>query len=717
MDWASRVYKFVALDLETHLIEPGRLAPQIVCGSAATVDGGGRLLARDEVTRYARSLLDSDAVIVGANVVFDFGCLAVADPELLPLIFRAYAEERVYDIQIAQALDAIAHGVLYLDPVTRQPMRGRYSLDTCVKLVLGRDDAKANDYWRMRYALLENTPIEEWPTEARQYPVDDAINTLEVALCQVLGGGAGPVPGPLRNLGDLAAQCETMWALHLGAMWGIRTDPDRVAELRAKTEKAHKAFVEKFQALGFFSSEGKRNNDAVKRAVILAYGGGGPCSAGCVGGRVLSEKTGNPVKCKACSGTGLDPGPTPRTPAGGVCADRDALMQSGDEHLIALGDNEAEKILNTYLPWLEEGTTKPITLRPNVLVASGRTSYDGLVQLVQRDGGVRECFLARPGHVFVSVDYSAGELCTLAQVNLWLFKRSQMAETINASGDPGVLHSALAASMCGWTTEQMVAALKSNNAELKQQAKDFRQAAKAANFGFPGGMGAAKLVLAKRKKNEGTTTGPDGRKYSGIRFCLLVGGAERCGEVLVRDYYDGGGNLLPPFCKKCFDIANDQIRPAWFKQWPEMRAYFSWVQDQVEHGGEFPCFGTGRVRGGLDFPNGANNGFQALLADAAKYALRAVTRECHVDAASPMYGTTHPIFFTHDEVVAEMREDVAHLAAPRMAELMVAAARTYVPDVCMVAEPALMRAWTKKAEPAYAPDGRLIVWEEEKKSA
>lgn len=712
MTWDTA--RFVAFDLETFLIEQGILTPTIVCGSSADAHGA-RLHDKTTAIGRAQDILESDRIIVGANIAYDLGCLAVADLDLLPLIFRAYAEGRVYDVQIAQALDAIAYGLLYVDPRTGAPMKGRYSLATCVDLVLGRTDAKANDYWRLRYALLADLPIDQWPEEARQYPVDDAANTLEVAIAQVNGGGAGAVPGPLRNLGDLSNQAETAFALHLGAIWGLRTDRERVEALRAKTEKAHTAFVAKFEKLGFFkkdddTGELKKDNDAIKRAVITAYGGGGPCAEKCAGGKVLSPKTGNPIKCKACSGTGFNPGPAPRTPAGGVSGDRDTLMESGDDTLVALGENEAEKILETYLPWLETGVDRPMTLRPNVLVASGRTSYDGLIQLVPRVGEVRSTIRARGAwcgspieRALLSVDYAAGELCTVSQICLWLFNYSQMAETINATGNPGGLHTAFAATLTGRTTEAMTALVKSGD----KMASAIRTLAKFCNFALWGGMGAAKFCLLARKKSSGKTTAPDGLEYHGIRFCILIGNAERCGLHRVTEFK---GHPTPPICSECLRIADEILRPSWFKQWPEAPRYLRWVNGRVDEGGEFPCFGTERVRGGLDFTNGANNGFQALLADAAKYALRKVTRECYLDESSPLYGT-RPVFFAHDEIVAEVPLDRAHLAGPRMADVMVAAAREWIPDVTVVAEPALMRVWDKSAEPAYDASGKLVVWE------
>lgn len=709
-----------ALDLETFQIERGLLAPRIVCASTTTPRGPRLFVGVDRAVQAARVLLQSPRIIAGANIAYDFGCLAAEDPDLLVLIFQAYEQRRVFDVQIAQALHAIAEGNLYLDPRTGLELqtiddegkrrRGRYSLERCVDLVLGRNDAKRNDFWRRRYALLAKLPVDDWPEDARQYPLDDASNTWAVAYTQIVGGGIGCTPGPHRNLDDLADQCETAFALHLGAIWGLRTDRERTEALRRRTEEAHTKFVKKFKELGFFDEDGERNTRAVKRAVIFAYGGGASCPV-CVEGKAVSPKSGNLINCTACSGTGLDPSLAPRTKAGGVCADRDSLMESGDPDLVAFGDNEPEKIRETYLPFLEEGLDRPITLRPNILVASGRTSYDGLIQLLPRDGGVRECIAARPGTVFCSVDYSAMELCTLAQVMYWIFDRSTMMDVINATGNPGALHAAFGASLAGISTEEMLARLAAKD----EAAGRFRQAAKAGNFGFPGGMGAPKFVFAKRKKSEGVTETPDGKiKYPGIRFCILLRGADRCGVEKVTEWK---GRACPAaLCKTCVEAAED-LRAAWFRQWPDMRDYFAWVTSRVDAGGEFPCLPTGRVRGGCDFTNGANNGFQALASDAAKRALRLVTRAAYgvgpEGRESILYqARTRPVWFTHDAIDAEMLEEIAHVAGPKMAEIMVDGAKDLIPNVTVKAEAALMRFISKKAGDPVFLDGKLVPYED-----
>jgi len=880
--------------------------------------------------------------LVGANIPFDFGVLANEDPSLLPLIFKAYEEERVVDILVLEALHAIAEGHLFLEedgtPLMSNGKRTkRYSLSTLVRLVLGRLDAKENDFYRLRYALLENIPQANWPWEAKQYPVDDAENTLEVAVQRVEGG--------FRNAADLAAQCETDWALHLGAVWGVRTDRERVKQLKAKAEELYASYVKHFATLGFFEKRGsalvelveepllpvladgtpavdvndeaeeifdpagyKKNQGAVARAVAAAYGAEGVCSK-CEGtGKVRSQKwvecrgekvrgrfqeclkteacvcdgTGrvlkygpisSPVGCKDCSRTGLDLDTCdvlPKTKGGGVSTSRDTLSESGDEELMALSDNKASKILTTYIPYLEKGFDKPINLEPNVLVETGRTSYTGPIQQTPRGGlkgvyTVRECYVARPGRLFGSTDYSAIELCALSQVCLWTVGHSNMADVINSTRDPGSLHTEFAARMIGIPPAEMKARVKAGD----KIAKGFRQAAKPCfhpdteiltrtgwkriadltmedevanayldpgscaistewhrpltltmtttdelfhfescagvrvtgyhrmpvwhgerwfvheaeslqgdlcvkpisirdddviwalsadvskrpglqvqivrrpyngavycltvpssfviardggmpivvgqcNFGFPGGMGAGTFVLTNRKENAGTTEGPDGRKYPGVRFCILVDGARECGIEKVTEW---NRIPIPPTCLACLKVVQHQLKPLWFQQWPEVKDYLGFVQREIDAtGGEIPCFGPWyldkngeamphRVRGNVEYCAAANNGFQALNADGAKAALRAVTREIYTDESSILYRSMTRIpFFMHDELFSEANEDLAHLAVQRISEIMVREMKVYMPDVHVVAEPCLMQHWSKDAEPVFAVD-------------
>jgi hypothetical protein len=753
-EYIARLRSF---DLETHLTQDGLGAPPIVCGSSARFsidDAGndrteGNIYDRRNALLLFRQYAASDVIIAGANIAYDFGCIAAAFPELIDEIYKLFDECRVYDVQIAQALDAIAGGHLGIDPRDGIKIRndkgkqtGRYSLHFCTDYMLGRSDAKNNDFWRLRYAILEDVPIELWPREARQYPIDDAVNTIGVAVAQLRR--------PLRNLENLPAQVEAAFALHLGSLWGLRTDPERVAKLEAIVEVAHAKTLKRFQTLGFIRPDGTEDGCLVKRAVATAYGASGTCPKCSGAGRVANGKTypgapkrkkgevlddeylsrcrehkrkwleANAIICKGsdggCDGTGydLDASPSvPRTDKGGVSTSRDTKVESGDEDLAAYGEDETEKLRDTYLPFVREGVDKPINARPNVLLNTGRCSYESLVQLLPRHGGVRECFIARPGCVFCSADFGAIQLCTLAQVCLWVAGYSRMAETINETGDPGLLHTTFAAQLVGKPVAEVIKLVKAKDPD----AKGWRQAAKAGNFGFPGGMGAAKLVLSKRQRSEGKTVGPDGRVYSGIRFCILLGGASACGVEKVIEWKD---RPTPPICKRCVEIVEYDLRPAWFSLWPEIKPYFAWVSMNVESTGELPCFGydpnTGkvrvlRVRGGLDFCSGANNGFQALESDIMKDGLCEVTRECYTDRSSVLYGT-RPLLLNHDDVFAEMPAQVAHVAAYRMADILKQASKRHAPDVAFSIEPALMYHMSKDAEPCYDATGKLIPWVE-----
>jgi DNA polymerase-1 len=188
------ISRAVAFDTETALLLPGLLAPPLVCGSCASKTAPhGELLGADLAMKEFGTLLRGNEIIVGANIAYDVGVMAAEVFRLRPEtetadvmseVFAKYDRDEVYDVQIAEALNAIAGGHLFVDPRTGKQMRGRYSLAACVDFVLGRTDAKINDYWRMRYAILGRVPMAEWPTEARQYPVDDVVNTLEVAVAQ-----------------------------------------------------------------------------------------------------------------------------------------------------------------------------------------------------------------------------------------------------------------------------------------------------------------------------------------------------------------------------------------------------------------------------------------------------------------------------------------------------------------------------------------------------
>lgn len=731
---------FIAFDTETEAFGPGNMAPRPVIasfydGASGFFERFKNLFTDEDASLACEALLRPGVVVATANGSYDMAVIARDRPELLKLIFDKHERGEWFDIQIQAALDAIAEGRMtegmVLDrngQVLRKeypdgPASNRFSLAACVYLYLGRMNAKQNAAFRTMYGALNKLPREQWPAEAQAYPIDDAKNTYEVAA--VMRGLTGT---PAQNLGQIGAQfieggappliamthhqlhTYAAFCMHLGSVWGFRTERSRIDAIMANVNKGYEAEVAFFRTEGLYKvagvngvkpkDDGKENRARIKREVILAYGGDAsvPCAV-CAGtGKVPSPKTKNKINCAECGATGLDVPPTvPRTPTEGISTERDTLAGADNPMLDRwVKHDSGAKMRETYSPWLYKGCDVSINDRPNPVIASCRASYDGLVQLIPPIA--RECIRSREGYYFFSNDYSSGELCTLAQAAYWAVGKSRMRDVINATKDPGALHTEFAAKMAGVDTADS-AALKAFKlaAKLKGSRENrLRQMAKAANFGFPGMMGPAKFVLAKRKE--------------GLRLCVVSGLNPVCAKPVMTWR---GRQLDKPTCPDCLEVAA-KLREDWLAAWPEIPEYFDWVlsHDGMNDGhGVMVTPGTGMVRGGLTAMSGANNTFQHLLAIAAKLALTRVSYEAYCKPESVLWGT-RPIIFVHDELWGETPKATAHLAGPRISEIMVAAGKQVCPDIGgWEVQPTLSEYWYKKAEPTYDAEGRLVCWQ------
>lgn len=190
--------------------------------------------------------------------------------------------------------------------------------------------------------------------------------------------------------------------------------------------------------------------------------------------------------------------------------------------------------------------------RYNLLVNTGRTSCSKPnFQQLPKFGGIREMFIpTNEEDTFIITDYAAIELSTLAQVAYDQYGYSVMMNQINDGVD---LHKYYASVMNGCTIEEVT----------KQQ----RQEAKAANFGFPGGLGVDTFIEFSR----------------GYGLELTKAQAQ-------------------------------EMKDVWFDAFPEMRDYM-----KNEMGEIFTL--TGRKRGNTSFCAEKNTPFQGLAADGAKLAM------------------------------------------------------------------------------------------------
>jgi DNA polymerase I-like protein with 3'-5' exonuclease and polymerase domains len=146
-----------------------------------------------------------------------------------------------------------------------------------------------------------------------------------------------------------------------------------------------------------------------------------------------------------------------------------------------------------------------------------------------------------------------------------------------------------------------------------------------------------------------------------------------------------------------------------------MRKYFRYIADKCEEGGgqfDVQQHRSERIRGAVGFCDGCNTYFQGLSADGAKRALYEVAKECYNVPDSPLYGT-RPVAFVHDEIIIEAKKEIAPFAAKRLTAIMVREMATFLPDIPIQADAALMNRWYKDAEPVYDEAGTLVCWSPE----
>lgn len=445
------------------------MAPEMVCLSyAAPGEEPGLLHADDPRTLpLLRAWLTGHDTLVGAHIPYDLAVVCAKWPELVPFVFAKFDRAEITDVKLRQQLLDIAAGQFrgYLRKFEKEEVQPdgtikkiraarwvphNYDLDALVYRASGRRLDK--NTWRLRYGEFLHVPVAEWPEGARQYPIDDAVATLEVFLKQE--EHVAYIPNQWRA-------AENAWALHLTSVWGLRTDERRVAVLMLQTEGALAEIEGDLQRAGLVRDDGSRNVKLARERMVQA------CTAG-----------GIPLRL---------------TDKGSVCLDADACEASEDELLKDYAELTSLKaVLAKDIPVLRAGTLHPVHTSFG-LAASGRSTSSGPnVQNPRRLPGVRESFSPRTGKVYAQADFSGLELHTLAQVCVSLFGHSRLAEVLNAGIDP---HTAFAADLLGISYEEGQRRKKAGD----QTFDDARQTAKVANFGMPGGLGAEKLVLFARK--------------------------------------------------------------------------------------------------------------------------------------------------------------------------------------------------------------------------
>lgn len=652
--------RVIAFDCETHPIQPGMLIPKAVCMSFAerlSPDDHiqtGIYLFPEALHFFEGWLDDPEVVLVAHNGAYDLAVLAAECPRLLRKIFDALEEGRILDTMVRGKLIMIARGEhKFMQRDDGKRVKTNFSLEAMAKLYLGKV-LKKEDTWRTKYHLLDGVPLEEWPDDAVEYPLEDAKTCLEVKEAQDKYVNSSMLFRHSRKLlGDLAAcipneiqQTKAAWVLHLMSVWGISTDGERVEALKEKLTAQLAGSHEFMLAAGLIHQTGSKKNpkwskDTKKIKALIREG---------------FEKQGKRI---------------PLTDTGDVSTSAEAKIASGVPDLVKMASfATAETLLDSFVPLLERGVKHPICARFNVLVESGRVSCSdpNLLNPPAGDEGVRECYTARAGYAFVDSDFRVIELRVLGQICWDKFGFSRLREVFLAGGDP---HDELGARLMGISVEEAAthkirvptgAVNLDGSPEMMEIT--LRAYCKLINFGLASGMGAESFV--------------DYAKQFGVRLTLSQA---------------------------------ESIRDSWFATWPEVKKYFQWIGSLIPSGkGVIIQHRSGRVRGGVHFTSAVNTMFQGLTADGAKEGLWLIARECFLEPSSPLFGS-RPVIHMYDENMIETPLAKVTEAAKRMGELMVEGMSRIVPDVPIaVSAPVAMKHWSKKAKSLFV-NGQLVVCE------
>jgi DNA polymerase I-like protein with 3'-5' exonuclease and polymerase domains len=356
--------------------------------------------------------------------------------------------------------------------------------------------------------------------------------------------------------------------------------------------------------------------------------------------------------------------------------------------------DHARKMRKTYLNPAMIGVDGRVHPRFSPLMRTGRTSASKPnTQNPPKDGGVRGIYVPKPGYLFLATDFNQLELCALAQSCWTRFGKSRMRELINDGVDLHFWFGDVIAQKAGifFTEDQ---------AESKERI-DFRTRAKATNFGYPGGLGAATFVAYARN----------------YKINISIEQAKELKEIWL-DAFPEMRQHLQPEVDQYWTNRNIQV---WLSQnkyagkkiytLSELEAFLveegydaEFVYGICSELSAYECrLVSGRLKRNCTYCAATNMQFQGPSADGAKIGLwDGYTRNWRI------------VNFVHDEVIQEVPVSWTNARhsefADEVEEVLCADMMKILPDVKVKAESVLMPRWYKEAKKLVDENGYLMVW-------
>jgi len=675
LPWTGRPFlgvPFLSFDTETAVkdrdgaeYDLSRVVPPIVL---ATVSDGTRhaVLRPDQLPEFIRQ--HSDVLLVGHNIAFDYW---VVWKEIHRWMGVGLWEqwERLPDAGLMDDTMLLDFLVRIADP-NAAATDGMRNLDQVARLVgMGAD--KQSPY-RLRFHELLGQDWSKADQGFFQYAVEDTHVTWHVyqhlrEKAAALAHRAGISAEQYDRHGPLTSRLQTRASIVMAQIGrnGMGIDQSKVDGVRDELRK---------------KVDGLVGNLMRYDPPLFSYYVRNPRT----GERKVNRKTQVPnlnytslrVHLKqAAEEVGYDVRDLPKTPKGETATRLDDWRRiAPDAPIVQTWSELADtaKVLQFVAQVDGKGSVHP---GYRTCVRTGRAScVQPNIMQMPKERWFRQMFVPRSGHKYVIVDYSAIELRTLAAVLLDLYKQSKLAEVLRTGICP---HTYTASMVTGWSYEEVKAGVKAEKG-LPEPGKysKARQAAKAINFGVPGGLGAKRLC-AYARINYGVEMEED--QARSLRDSLVYDVYPELAQYLSYDVFavlaqnmhcdrdelqwalergditswhvertlrrggktDDGRDINLPTQSHIWDVLEKH------NQNPTLLpAIWNWKGDTRGLCGETVKTLTGRIRAGVDYGEARNTRFQGLAADGAKIALWRLHQ-----AGFRIVG------FIHDEIVVEVPDD------------------------------------------------------------
>lgn len=345
----------------------------------------------------------------------------------------------------------------------------------------------------------------------------------------------------------------------------------------------------------------------------------------------------------------------------------------------------------------------------------------------QVDPRIRNCVIAEPGNVICSIDYSAMELGTAAQIayNL-LGYEGVLMKLINDGKDT---HSYLGAQIAVAIDPEFTGAWGLSSDDPLKSYTLFKEASKDKTI--------CDSPVFRRIFDScyvGKKWGDHVVDMSDCTMSAFYKHFRTFGKPTGLGFWGGLGE--PTFislAKATYGIEIDMdtakmLRNLWRTYIPEGQAYLDYVNKYMVDGNAAPDLvedDYGRVKkrhwyayttpmGGYrphcSYTAAANGcALQSPSAEGALTAVIEVMKQCTV---GELAGYVFPSLFIHDELIQEMvYDDHTTERVEKIQKIMKDSMEKITPNVRAGTEACLMRRWDKKAEPVFK-DGKLIPWED-----